>query len=99
MNIPNFEDVVAAHERIKPYIHQTPVLTSSYLNELTGAKLFFKCENLQKAGAFKVRGAANAVFGLDDARPGEETEFAAVWINRCNGCIIDSLLINTIYNK
>jgi threonine dehydratase len=66
MKIPNFEDVRAAHERIKPHIHRTPVLTSEYMNELTGAQLFFKCENLQKAGAFKARGASNAVFGLSD---------------------------------
>ena len=59
-------DVRAARERIAPYIHRTPVLTSSFLNELTGAQLFFKCENFQKAGAFKVRGASNAVFGLSD---------------------------------
>ncbi len=64
--VPSIDDVRAAHERIKPYIHQTPVLTSEYLNELTGAELFFKCENFQKAGAFKVRGASNAVFGLTD---------------------------------
>jgi threonine dehydratase len=64
--IPTYDDVVAAHERIRPYIHRTPVLTSSYFNELTGAELFFKCENFQKAGAFKVRGASNAVFGLSD---------------------------------
>ncbi|MEM6896673.1 MAG: pyridoxal-phosphate dependent enzyme, partial [Pseudomonadota bacterium] len=63
----SFEDVLAAHARIEPYIHRTPVLTSSFLNKLTGAELFFKCENFQKAGAFKVRGATNAVFGLDDA--------------------------------
>ena len=66
MYIPTFEDVIAAHDRIRPYIHRTPVLTSSYLNDLTGAELFFKCENFQKAGAFKVRGACNAVFGLSD---------------------------------
>ena len=66
MYIPTFDDVIAAHERIKPYIHRTPVLTSSYLNQLTGAELFFKCENFQKAGAFKVRGASNAVFGLQE---------------------------------
>ncbi len=64
--IPTFEDVLTARERIAPYIHRTPVLTSSYLNKLTGAELFFKCENFQKAGAFKVRGASNAVFGLSE---------------------------------
>jgi len=64
--IPDYDDVLKAHERIKPYIHRTPVLTSSFMNELTGAELFFKCENFQKAGAFKVRGASNAVFGLPD---------------------------------
>ena len=67
MTIPTYEDVEIAHERIKPYIHKTPVLTSRRLNDLTGAELFFKCENLQKAAAFKVRGASNAVFGLSDA--------------------------------
>lgn len=55
-----------AHERIKPHINRTPVLTSAYLSELSGADLFFKCENFQEAGAFKVRGACNAVFGLSD---------------------------------
>ena len=64
--IPTFDDVLQARERIQPYIHRTPVLTSSYFNELTGAQLFFKCENFQKAGAFKVRGASNAVFGLSE---------------------------------
>jgi threonine dehydratase len=73
--IPTLEDMLVAHERIKPHIHHTPVLTSSFLNELTGAELFFKCENFQKAGAFKVRGASNAVFGLDEetARAGVAT--------------------------
>ncbi len=68
MIIPTYDDVLAAHERIAPHVHRTPVLTSSYLNALTGAELFFKCENFQKAGAFKARGASNAVFGLDDAQ-------------------------------
>jgi len=68
MSIPNFEDVLQARERIAPYIRRTPVLTSSYLNDLTGAELFFKCENFQKAGVFKARGACNAVFGLTDAQ-------------------------------
>lgn len=69
------DDMLAARDRIAPYIHRTPVLTSSYLNDLTGAELFFKCENFQKAGAFKVRGASNAVFGLSDemARHGVAT--------------------------
>jgi threonine dehydratase len=57
----------AAHERIRPHINRTPVLTSSQLDGVTGASLFFKCENFQKIGAFKARGATNAVFSLDDA--------------------------------
>ena len=65
MNIPTFEDVLAAQQRIAPHVHDTPVLTSSYLNDRIGAEIFFKCENLQKVGAFKARGACNAVFSLD----------------------------------
>ncbi|MGR3703731.1 MAG: beta-hydroxyaspartate dehydratase BhcB [Paracoccaceae bacterium] len=68
MTYPTYDDVIAAHARIAPYIHRTPVLTSTYLNELTGADLHFKCENFQKAGAFKVRGACNAVFGLPEEK-------------------------------
>ena len=68
MQIPSFDDVRAAHERIRPFIHRTPVLTSSYLDGLTGAELFFKCENMQKAGAFKARGASNAVFSLPEEK-------------------------------
>jgi len=66
MYIPTYDDVLEAHSRIEPYVHRTPILTSTYLNDLTGAELLFKCENFQKAGAFKVRGASNAVFGLSD---------------------------------
>ena len=66
MYIPTYEDMLEAHERIKPHIRRTPVRESDYLNQLTGAKLFFKCENFQEPGAFKVRGASNAVFGLDE---------------------------------
>ena len=62
MEIPTYDDMLAAHERINPHIRRTPVRTSDYLNELTGAQLFFKCENFQEPGAFKVRGATNAVF-------------------------------------
>ena len=63
----DLDRIRAAHERIRAYIHRTPVLTTSRLDEASGAKLFFKCENLQKIGAFKARGATNAVFSLDDA--------------------------------
>ena len=59
--------ILAAHERIRPYIHRTAVATSASLDRATGARLFFKCENLQRIGAFKARGACNAVFSLDDA--------------------------------
>jgi threonine dehydratase len=68
MYIPTYDDVLAAQQRINPYIHRTPILTSSFMDGLTGARLFFKCENFQKAGAFKARGASNAVFGLDDEK-------------------------------
>jgi threonine dehydratase len=55
-----------AHARIAPRIHRTPVFTSASLDEIAGAQLFFKCENLQKTGSFKIRGATNAVFSLSD---------------------------------
>ncbi len=60
------EDLEAAAERIKPYAHRTPVLTCGQINAITGAQLYFKCENFQKVGAFKFRGATNAVFSLTD---------------------------------
>jgi threonine dehydratase len=63
----DLDSIRAAHERIRPNIMRTPVLTSSRLDEASGAALFFKCENFQKIGAFKARGATNAVFALDDA--------------------------------
>jgi threonine dehydratase len=63
----DFQAILSAHERIRPHIHRTLVLTSSRLNGASGASLFFKCENFQKIGAFKARGATNAVFSLDDA--------------------------------
>ena len=62
------EELLNAHKRILPYIHQTPVLTSHLLNDLAGAELFFKCENFQKMGAFKMRGAANAILQLSAAQ-------------------------------
>jgi threonine dehydratase len=59
--------ILAAHERIQPHIHRTLVLTSERLDKSSGTSLFFKCENFQKIGAFKARGATNAVFALEDA--------------------------------
>lgn len=58
--------MIETHQRIKPFIHNTPILTSTLLNEILGANLFFKCENFQKMGAFKMRGATNAIIQLTD---------------------------------
>lgn len=66
MNLPTFTDIVSAHELIGPYIHYTPVLTSKSINRIIGAEIFFKCENLQRTGAFKFRGACNAIFSLTE---------------------------------
>lgn len=63
----DLDAVRAAQARIQPFIHRTPVLTCASLDNLTGCRIFFKCENFQKAGAFKSRGATNAVFSLSDA--------------------------------
>jgi threonine dehydratase len=67
-----FDDIAAAHERIKPHAHRTPVLTSRTIDALTGAQVFFKCENFQRMGAFKFRGAYNALsqLGPDERRRG-----------------------------
>lgn len=64
---PTLDEVRAAARRIAPYVHRTPVFTSSFLDAASGARLFFKCENLQKVGAFKMRGAANVVLRLSPA--------------------------------
>jgi len=63
---PSWEAILAAHRRIAPRIHRTPVLRSTSLNAMTGAQLFFKCENLQKTGSFKIRGASNAILSLTE---------------------------------
>jgi threonine dehydratase len=67
MKAPDIKDIYAAAERIQAHIHHTPVLTCQALNAMTGAELYFKCENFQKVGAFKIRGATNAVMLLSDA--------------------------------
>lgn len=60
------EDLINCYNRISPYIHRTPVLTSRLLNEIAGAELYFKCENFQRMGAFKMRGATNAILQLSE---------------------------------
>lgn len=67
MDIPNYSDVEKAHKIVKQFAHRTPVLSSLGINKIVGGELFFKCENLQKVGAFKFRGACNAVFSMSDA--------------------------------
>ncbi|GBE22119.1 MAG TPA: threonine/serine dehydratase [Actinobacteria bacterium] len=64
--LPVFEDVQAAADRIAVFVHRTPIMTSATLDRDLGASVFFKCENLQKIGAFKARGAVNAVLSLDE---------------------------------
>ncbi|MFM7194358.1 MAG: pyridoxal-phosphate dependent enzyme, partial [Bacteroidota bacterium] len=64
--IPNRQDILDAHARIRPYIVRTPLLTSDALDELAGCRMHFKCETLQKIGAFKMRGAMNAALKLPD---------------------------------
>lgn len=68
MKLPTLTDIQAAHLRISPFIHRTPVLTSNQLNRIFSCELFFKCENFQKVGAFKFRGATNAVLSLTDGQ-------------------------------
>jgi threonine dehydratase len=63
---PTWEAILAAHARIAPRIHRTPVMTSASLNAMVGAQLFFKCDNLQKTGSFKIRGASNAILSLTE---------------------------------
>src|SRR5215216_2675661 len=63
---PTLQDIQQAAQRIKPYIHRTPVLTNESLNEKVGAQVYLKCENMQKVGAFKFRGASNAVWSLNN---------------------------------
>jgi len=70
VKLPEYQDIEQAHERIRPYIHKTPVLSSQGINELLGGDFYFKCENLQKVGAFKFRGATNAVMSLSEEQAG-----------------------------
>src|SRR5262249_21385487 len=63
---PTWETILEAHARIKPRIHRTPVMTSRSIDAMCGARIFFKCENLQKTGSFKIRGASNAILALTE---------------------------------
>lgn len=63
-----YRDIEDAHERVRPFIHRTPILSSNALNEIAGCQLYFKCENFQKIGAFKARGGLNAVLSLPKAQ-------------------------------
>jgi threonine dehydratase len=63
---PSWQTIVEAHARIAPRIHRTPVLTSQSLDAIVGARIFFKCDNFQKTGSFKIRGASNAILSLTD---------------------------------
>ncbi|MEK9691187.1 MAG: pyridoxal-phosphate dependent enzyme, partial [Pelagibacteraceae bacterium] len=58
------KDLEDCHKRIRPFIHNTPVLRSSFIDKLCGAEVYFKCDNFQKMGAFKMRGATNAILSL-----------------------------------
>lgn len=73
--LPNYSDIEKAHQIVQKYAHRTPVLSSSSINKIVGGELYFKCENFQKVGAFKFRGACNAVFSLskEDAQKGVAT--------------------------
>ena len=62
----NIDSIKQAHRRVQPFIHRTPVMTSRAFNEIAGKKVFFKCENLQRAGAFKARGATNKILSLTE---------------------------------
>jgi len=64
--VPTYQDIVEAHERIRKYVHKTPVLTSTSINRIFETQLYFKCENFQKVGAFKFRGASNAIYSLSE---------------------------------
>lgn len=64
-SLPTLEALKEAHERVKPHVHRTPILTSESINEMAGCEIYFKCENFQKVGAFKARGGVNAILSLD----------------------------------
>ena len=76
----DYDSILDAYKRIQGHVHKTPVLTSTTINQMSGAKVFFKCENLQRTGSFKVRGAHNAVLSLSetDAKHGVVTHSSGI---------------------
>ncbi|HLO92188.1 MAG TPA: pyridoxal-phosphate dependent enzyme [Lentimicrobium sp.] len=99
INLPTKQDIEQAAIRIQPYIHRTPILTSSAINDTAGCSIYFKCENLQKAGVFKARGASNAVFSLteEEIKKGVATHSSgnhaaalalAASLKKCNAYIV-----------
>ncbi|MEN8192913.1 MAG: pyridoxal-phosphate dependent enzyme [Bacteroidota bacterium] len=93
-HIPSKKEIESAHQRIKNYIHRTPILTSSSINKMFSTKLFFKCENFQKAGAFKMRGATNAALLLSkvDLEKGLATHSSG---NHAGALSLAAKLLNT----
>jgi threonine dehydratase len=85
-----FADIELAARRIADFAHRTPVLSSSSIDDIAGCKIAFKCENFQRVGAFKFRGACNAVWSLSDEVSGRRTvcrdfvEFAGARVGNCN---------------
>src|SRR5688500_7424238 len=71
MNLPTQQDLIEARNRITGMVHHTPVLTSSTFDQLTGASVFFKCENFQRMGAYKMRGASHAISMIDPKEQGK----------------------------
>jgi len=69
LSLVNYESILEARDRIQGHVHNTAVVTSRAFNQLSGALVFFKCENLQRTGSFKVRGAHNAVLSLSETGP------------------------------
>jgi len=88
------EDISIAYSKIKKHIHQTPVMTSTYINELTGSSVFFKCENFQKGGSYKIRGALNASLSLneEDRQKGIATHSSG---NFAQAVAISAKILNT----
>jgi threonine dehydratase len=83
----NIDSIRAARERISQRIHRTPVITSRQFNQLVGKEVFFKCENLQRAGAFKIRGATNKIQSLTEEQKSRGVVAFPVRQSRTGSCV------------